>query len=222
MIEREIPKEVKPPSTIQPEAVKLITELCFDPTNFIAGRCDAMIIFGTSSPLNHKEIAVIFPAVLSLYKPRVVYITGGNLSSGLTEAEMIYNEICTVHKHQPLEFRLDHKSTNTRENVTEAINLGLGDNSSIVFVTKAPHCGRCRLTLRKQLPNAKLKAFSYRPIFPSVGLPIGQNKWHFYPEIVRLMWGEFLRIERYGLRGDIEFPDAVRQKVEKIRSLTNT
>jgi hypothetical protein len=218
-IEREIPKRVKPNGKLSGEAVDLINEILFDPPDEFHPRCKSVMIFGSSLAENHQLIADTFRSVHEKLKPEAVFITGGSLGKDLpTESERILDII--GKKHFPnVDFRLDRKSLNTQQNVEQAIELGLSHFDSVCFIAKAPHCGRCRLTLGKYRPALKISHQGYQPVVEVGGPPFERHNWHQNERHIELVWGELRRIEVYGDRGDIFFPKELRSKIQRIYRL---
>lgn len=206
---------------LSPEIIRLVNDLCFGQELFEAGSFDAVLIFGTKYAVNQRQIADTFPAIFTLHKPKVVYITGGETEKGSVESEGILQFI-DPSRYSQVEFRLDRTSTNTKENVEQAMMLGLTEHPRLLFVAKSPHRGRCRLTLAKYLlPSVKIQSRGYDPIFAEGMPPVRRDNWYAFPEVCRRMWGEFLRIEEYGRRGHIHYPPEVQEKVELIHRLVN-
>ncbi len=221
--ELEIGKVVQPPRNLSPKVIDKINELCFNPMPYVAGDCDAAIIFGTSSEPNQKKLASEFPLAFAIYKPKIVYLTGGETSEGDIESRRIYFYLFRYGgNYQSVEFKIDEQSKDTKQNVEEAIKVGLDTHKRILFITKSPHCGRCFLTLRKYLPNVELMQHGYNPIWNEKKAPVTMENWSTTPEVIKMVWAEFLRIERYGLRGDIAYPEEIRKKVSEIHTLTHT
>jgi hypothetical protein len=213
---REIAKKVESPA-LSPKLISLITDVCFGHECFEPGHYEAVLIFGTPHEVNQRLIADLLPNIIQLHNPSTVYITGGPCGIGLAESEQIL-QLIGPEKYGSVNFKVDPISTNTKENVEQAMILGLAVHQKIIFVAKTPHYGRCWLTLRKYLPNAILKGNCYDPIL-SPGLSGARNSWWQFPEIRNLMWAEFLRIELYGGRHDIDYPEVIRTKVERVREL---
>lgn len=228
--EREIPKDVPAPALCL-EAVQLLTDVCFLPEEEVAketvfGQYGEVIIFGTSHPTSHQQIVdKLIELRLDGYRPNTVYITGGETTPGKVESEEIFariNELqCGFARYSGVEFKLDCNSRSTQRNVESAIKLGLGSvKTGIIFIAKSGHCGRCKLTLDRYFPKTDIQAWGYNPILSDDFPPISRTNWFQNSQICDKVWAEFLRIERYGLRGDIAYPAGVRQKVERVRALT--
>ena len=170
-------------------------------------------------PENRGQIASTFREVHASLNPRVVFITGGVTRDGaIPESEGILSAL-GPEKYPQVEFRLDRTSTNTLDNVLRARDLGLAEFEEIFFVAIAPHCGRCKLTLAQHLPGKKIRHRGYLDAIYADGLRITRDTWHLEPETSKLVWGEVLRIEKYGTRGDIAYPAEIAKKITRIKSL---
>ena len=115
-----------------------------------------------------------------------------------------------------IEFILEKSSNSVIENVINGLKLYEKSINSLVFVNRSQGAGRCYLTLRKYLPHAKI----FQQVFESDydGIKIGRNNW-FITEFGRgRVWGEFLRIKKYGQEGKIEFKE-VADLVKKIEEI---
>ena len=72
--------------------------------------------------------------------------------------------------------------------------------------------------MRKHLPHHQLMAKTYGAIYPDMEERITKNSWHKFEDGRNRVWGEFLRIAKYGRRGDIAF-DEVEDLVLEIEKL---
>lgn len=103
---------------------------------------------------------------------------------------------------------LQDRSHNTLEDVAFSLDLlapAVPGPRRIAFASKAPHSGRCRLTLRRFFPGAELLAHH---LPPADGAPeIDPAAWWRDPEGRRRVYAEFLRIVEYSRRGDIAPPE---------------
>lgn len=225
---KEIPREVCCPS-LTDRAELLLTDLCFAPLVGVSphGGFQALLVFGTGRTDIQHLCAKKVSEIASARRPSKIYLTGGVTGDNkISEARSVYEKI----ERQPLsgiEFVLDERSMCTRTNVVEALKAGLIRDSNVAFICKAGHYGRALLTLRKHILRAMNVVAGYEYNFPflSVGqgmIMMTRQTWMKNPRSRARVWAEFLRIEAYGLRGDIEYPDSVREDVLEIRRLTNT
>jgi hypothetical protein len=116
-----------------------------------------------------------------------------------------------------VKFYNEIKSTNTLENVTEALKvLDFSNYKTIVYVFKKHDCRRAYLTLRKFLPNTKLIQHTFEPTYTGTDRPLNKDTWYTYDFGKSRVWGEFLRIKLYGERGDIAYDEETKWLVEEI------
>lgn len=216
--QREIPKQVVLPKNLMPEVVGLINEVLFDVSDELKEPCEAVLIFGSSITENHRKIDTLMGLVYQKIGFSRVYITSGITKEGVApESEQVHALLAP--KYPAVEFLLDRVSSNTKDNVANAVELGLGNHRNILFVAKAPHCGRCKLTLSKFVPRATIRHCGYVPTVLESGPEIRQD-WHTFPQLTAFMWGELLRIETYGKRVDIAYPKEIESKILRIHELT--
>ena len=220
-IQREIDKQPLAPS-LPAEAIRLINELLFDKPDSLTEPCEATLIFGTSTVPNYVRLRHHFRFVQELVRSSVVYITGGVTMPGqLSESEHIHTAIGAMG-YKDVQFKLDFESKDTKNNVIQAVRLGLGSHRNIMFIAKTQHCGRCKLTLMKHLPpNVTIRHRGYEPTVVPDGPRMDPMTWQSSPKLSSLVWGEFLRIEKYGLRGDIAYPSEVADKVRRVREIVH-
>jgi len=219
--QREIPKQSPPPSKVPDDAFKLITEILFDVPDKLEDACDAVLIFGSSIPENNQRISSLMGLIYQKIGFKKVYIAGGVTVPDMPpESEQIHAVLAPQYPR--VKFLLDRTSTNTMENVLNSITMGLNAHKNILFVAKAPHCGRCKLTLMRHLPKAIIRHQGYVPIVPRYDhdVEIGQ-RWHQSAVSASFVWAEFLRIETYGKRGDIAYPEDIKRKIRRVRKLVS-
>lgn len=207
------------------KAFSIMTDVCFRKQDSLKEQFEAILIFGVMNPMCQRLCCEHFKEVIKFNKPKTVFITGGNTgASWQPESEQIMSCICPggawrFPEYNGIEFIQEVDSRDTLQNVQGAIRLGLGKYKSISFIAKWYHCGRCRLTLEKLLPTAKFYQHGYvASVASNLGV-IDPDLWTAQPELIRVVWREFLKIEEYGSRGDIAYPDDVRQKVEEVHRL---
>lgn len=226
--EREIPKEVSCPR-LTDRVVALLTDLCFAPVPGALphGGFEALLVFGTGQiDAQHLCADIVTKVVLNRH-PNIVYLTGGITSqSDTSEAHNIYAKIEKVALPD-VEFVFEETSTCTKTNVIEVLRMGFAKHSSFAFVCKVGHYGRALLTLRKHIPKAMTVVAGYEYPYPlrDVGqgtLMMTRQTWMKNLRTRARVWAEFLRIEAYGSRGDIEYPVNAAESVREIRRLTNT
>jgi hypothetical protein len=220
--QKEIPRNPETPA-LSKEAVRLLTELCFKQDDDLE-KVDLIFIF--SSSVYCEQIADIVHDLLDKGISNKVLVTGGfteknnSLKYNKSECELVMKEI-DVTKYPEVEFIKEEKSTNTFENVAEALKvLDFRNYNKVLFIFKSHAAGRGYLTLRKFLPKSRLLQKSYDAGYLEAEHEIGRSNWYTFDYTKSRVWGEFLRIKKYGQRGDIEFKE-VKELVDKIDKLAH-
>lgn len=217
-----IPKEPVPPS-LSEEAIKLLTELCFG-ENEPLQKAEAIMVFGTPYPQCHRVCASHIDRAVLASGAKSIYFTGGiaklNMTGRPESLDML--DAWAPSRHRTIQYRCDILSKHTVENVECAIALGLSNHKNIVFITKWGTSRRARLTLEKRLPDVVLQQLGYLFSVPDDPGIVDPQFWPDSARSVSLVWGEFLRIEEYGAKGYIAYPEEVRNMVKVIRRATGT
>jgi len=209
-----------PPMT--PEMIQLLNTLCFRKDDAHLPKVDCIFIFG--SAVSYNEIGGTLNSLLVDNLSQEIIISGGIVNyqesetHSLSEAEMIYDAVMH-YIPKSTNVILEKKSQNTLENVV--FGLGMLDKkpNSMCFIGKSFHVGRAYLTLKKYLPEAILYQRSVNPLFPSASEHLNVNNWHCYPEFSGRVWGEFLRIKKYGERGDIDYNNVAKCLIDQIDNI---
>ncbi|MEK3885699.1 YdcF family protein [Paenibacillus sp. PL2-23] len=199
---REISKE-PPVPILNDDQIATITEAVFMKEIVDEPKCDVIFVFGGKHP-GHWLTAI------SAYRKGLgsrIIVTGGltnnNKRAGISEAEIIKHHLLEADIPREV-ILLETRSCNTLENVLFARDLfDFSNVRSLLFVCKSHSAGRQYRTLKKHLsPDIR-----YIPaIFDTEyqGVKIRRDSWAD-TEIGRSrVYGEYLRICRYGDRGDIE------------------
>ena len=218
-----IPRNPEAPD-LDDESIKLLTQLCFrqdDKTE----RVDLIFVYGTATCSIAKRMARVVLDLLNKNVCDKVIITGGFTNKSDTkkfskaESDLLIDEI-DVDKYNRVEFIIENKSFNMLENVTEALRiLDFSNYKKILFIFKSHAAGRGYLTLRKYLPKTEILQKTFNTKYSKAELEINRDNWHTFDFGRSRVWGEFLRIRKYGQRGDIEF-DEVKDLVRQIDRLT--
>lgn len=221
-VEPEIPKEPTPPK-MDGAVIELLTELCFgldQPIVEAGASADAILIFGVRKEIHQYHCAEHFRDVQKLTGATHAYLTGGIPTTCTSTQALDIFEAIGAGSYPGVCFHVEQMSRCTRSNVRHALRIGLGTHARIAFIAKWHHCGRARLTLHASMPQAEIRHRGY-PCTPGdhVAGIVTPEAWHHADPSRSLVWGEFLRIERYGSRGDIAYPDNVQDKVRRIRGL---
>jgi hypothetical protein len=213
MEQREIPKNSKPPE-LSKEVITLLTKLCFRQNDNV-GKVDLIFVLGSTDFTQTRNIV---KSLLNKNISNSVLISGGipkyedSIQLPKSEAEIIL-EYIQPQEFPNVNFILEKESHNFKENVINGLKLFNKPIQSLCFVNRSQGAERCYLTLRKYLPEAKI----LQQVFESDynGIKVGRSNW-FKTEFGReRVWGEFLRIKKYGEMGNIEF-DEVKQSVKEI------
>lgn len=190
--------------------VDFLTALTFE-KEAIPQKCDALFIFsGIHS--GHWEKAI------EAYKYNyidTIIVTGGRSLTGnphpdwdgnsdieISEAQVIVSYL--VSAGIPSEkICMEEKSTNSLENVIYAKEVfDFTMIQTLMVVCKSHVAGRQIRTLKKHLP----RQIEYIPYtFNSVYKGIEVNRYNWMETEVgrKRVWGEYLRIKHYGIKGDI-------------------
>jgi len=217
-----IDKTPELPKTLNPKLINALTKLCFRQNDKDFLNLDVVFIVGTSISLN--ELKISLQSILNNFIPKTILITGGIMepqnkaTEPKSDAEIIYNTIANIIPQQT-KVILENKSQHILEHVVLGLPLLTNTFEKLCFITKSLYAGRTYLTLRKQLPNATILQQSYDLFDPTVSQFLREDTWHQNPEFVSRIWGEFLRIKRYGEKGDIEYQE-VQALVNEILELS--
>lgn len=204
-MDREIAELPIPPDLTKP-LIQSLTQLCFRKDDHSIPSTEGIFVFGSTISLD--VLAKKIEQAIEKKVANRLILTGGIVTySGspiytLTQSKMIYQKL---QKNLPpeIEVLFEESSQNTLDNVRLGLATIKSTPHSICFISKSFHCGRCYLTLRKFLPKATIYQISYEPHYVSEPQKISRENWHLFPQGRARVWGEFLRIQRYGLRGDI-------------------
>jgi hypothetical protein len=217
----EIERNPVPPE-LNNKAKELITELCFRKDDTLK-KVDSIFVY--ASTVSIDKLVKLVEKILSKNISNKIFITGGvtpqNLTNDLgvepllTEADILLNSL-DLGKYKDLKVFIEKNSTNTLENVTETLkNPEFRNCNSLLFVFKSHPAGRGYLTLRKFFPKAEILQKTFDAKYDKAEKEISRENWHTFDFGRRRVWGEYLRIKKYGSRGDIEYEE-VRNLVQEI------
>lgn len=227
---REISRYPESP-ILTPKLIQLLNQICFrkddsldilHTLNTKNAKTDAIFIFGTDvSPI--ELWATLDPLLQSNISDKIIF-TGGYVDYDDTQPHSlsVARGMFDTVKHkipENIEVVLQEKSKNTLEDVLFSLDL-LAEPKSICFVARNFHAGRAYLTLKKYLPGCNLYQKSIAEVLPDLSLMVSRDHWHEYPKQCALVWGEYLRIKKYGERGDIAFEE-VSETVAAIEAMFN-
>ncbi|MED1863735.1 YdcF family protein [Fictibacillus nanhaiensis] len=204
-----IPKEPIIPEFTESD-VEFLTAITFE-KELRPQKCDALFVFsGTHS--GHWE--KVIEAYNLNYVDKII-VTGGRSLTGIphpdwdvntdrevSEAQVIVSFLISAGIPSHIIFT-EEKSTNSLENVICALEVfDFTKIQSLMVVCKSHATGRQIRTLKKHLPNQiEYIPFTFNTVYK--GTEVNRNNW-METEIGRKrVWGEYLRINHYGSKGDI-------------------
>lgn len=201
-----IPKSPQVPD-LSEEQIAYLTEVCFGKV-VEPQVCDALFIFSGTHP-GHWEKAI--EAYQKGYARQIIVTGGRSLTGqahedwkdeGQTEADVIIQHLLAAGV--PKEAMVaEHRSTNTLENVTCAMEVfDFSTINSLMFICKSHATGRQWRTLAKHLPDhLAYVPFNFATTYH--GQEINRHNWMETETGRSRVWGEYLRICHYGDKGDI-------------------
>ena len=217
-LEREISKLPDPP-LMTDDLIDELTNLCFYEKEVVSA--DLLFVFGSN--ILHEELGRLICELIDKSQTSKILITGGIANYHNTvfdvksESELILSKI-PYRNRQDLSFITENISKNTIENVIEAQKVfDLHSVKKMVFISHSYATMRSFLTLRKFYEEHEI--WSRPLIIPSneLDLPVGKNSWYKTKYGQSLVWGEYLRFEKYGKRGD--FP--IHTVIDNITRINN-
>ncbi len=206
--------------------IKEITELCFRNDDPMPNKLDLIFVFASLS--ESKHIADLVEGIL--YKtiiPKVLISGGYNTftesfkhNSLLSESEEIFSHI-DVKNFANVEFYLEKRSDNTLANVVESMRvLDFSNYSNIAYIFKQHASTRGYLTLKKFVSqDTQLFQKTWPAKYPGENNALSYSNWYKTEFGRNRVWGEVLRIRKYGERGDIYYPANISSRVNLIFSL---
>ena len=222
MNNREIEKNPEVP-VLSDKAIKLLTELCFKKADELSP-ADVLFVFGTSYGISDIASAAENILLRGLV-PSVIAAGGAPMfpdtpKMSRSEAIEILHAL-KIERFPMTVFRSESDSHNTQDNVRLSLKFPeLAKASKVIYLFRSHACGRGFLTLKRYLPNAKLLALPVDVSYQKGAPPVSRDAWPAHLTSRGRVWGEFLRIERYGSRGDIHYPRETQDMVEKIKRET--
>lgn len=136
----------------------------------------------------------------------------------MSEAALVSQQI--AHLNDSADIYAEETSKNTLANVTEGLKVfDFSYASSLAFIFPSHGARRGYLNLRKYCPHTDIYQCPYDAHYPNEIEPISRKNWYYTEHGQRRVWGEYLRIKEYGLRGDIAF-DEVADMIAEISTYT--
>ena len=217
---REIVKVAQCPD-MDAELISALTSLCFQEESLEP--TDLLFVFGSN--VQHREIADIISYMLNAGLVNQVLITGGvaNYSGSFykkeAESELIKSFI-PLEKYANKQIYTENKSKNTLENIIEAQKVFSFKNiRSMTFLSHSYASTRASLSLKRFFPSIMLHCIPLPLPSDYLKYPISRQMWSKTDYGRGLVWGEYLRLQTYGQRGD--FPIAeIRESLDHIQKLT--
>jgi hypothetical protein len=217
---REILKVPQSPN-MDAELISALTSLCFQEESLV--RSDLLFVFGSN--VQHREIADIISYMLNEELVNQVLITGGiaNYNGSFykkeAESEQIKSHI-SLEKYPDKKIYTENKSKNIIENITEAQKVFSFENiRSMTFLSHSYASTRAALSLKRFFPSMMLHCIPLPLPTDFLKYPISRQMWSKTEYGRGLVWGEYLRLQAYGERGD--FPVAeIQESLDHIKNLT--
>lgn len=202
MSTREIPKKPQTPE-LTFEKIELLTSLCFRNDDQEIPKVDLIFVFGSAICFSEMKEAIL----KVIHQSDCLLLTGGiekyvdSSVHDLPESLMLYE---TVKDELPKNVKVicEEKSRNTYENLDFGLKLLKANPKSVCFIAKSFHAGRAYLTLRKFLPDAKIYQRTFNPSYAEP-CALTREDWWKNKEYSARVYGEFLRIKKYGSRNDL-------------------
>lgn len=219
-LQREILKVPESPD-MDTALVSALTTLCFQEESLVAS--DLLFVFGSN--VQHREIADIIGYMLNAELVNQVLITGGvaNYNGSFyrkeAESEQIKSYI-PLEKYRDKKIYTENKSKNIIENIVEGQKVISFENiRSMTFLAHSYASTRAALSLKRFFPSIALHCIPLPLPSDLSKYPISRQMWSKTEYGRGLIWGEYLRLQTYGNRGD--FPiDEIRCSLDHIKNLS--
>lgn len=219
-LQREISKVPASPD-MDKALISALTALCFQEENITES--DLLFVFGSN--VQHREIADIISYMLDRELVDQVLITGGiaNYNGSFykkqAESEQIKAHI-PMEKYKGKKIYTENKSKNIMENIVEAKKIISFKNiRSMTFLSHSYASTRAALSLKKFFPEIELHCIPLPLPTDFSKYPISREMWSKTEYGRGLIWGEYLRLQTYGSRGD--FPiDEIKEALDQVKDLS--
>lgn len=219
-LQREIAKVPTTPE-MGTALISALTTLCFQEESIAPS--DLLFVFGSN--VQHREIADIIRYMLDHQLVNDVLITGGiaNYNGSFykkeAESEQIKSHI-PMEKYTDKKFYLENQSKNIIENIVEAKKIVSFENiRSMTFLSHSYASTRAALSLKRFFPHIQLHCIPLPLPSDFLKYPISKSMWSKTEYGRGLVWGEYLRLETYGKRGDFPIED-IRAELELVRNIS--
>lgn len=219
-LHREILKVPESPD-MDAALISALTALCFQEESLVAS--DLLFVFGSN--VQHREIADIIGYMLNAELVNQVLITGGiaNYNGSFykqeAESEQIKSYI-SLEKYQDKKIYTERKSKNIIENIMEGQKVFSFENiKSMTFLAHSYASTRAALSLKRFFPSIALHCIPL-PLRSDISkYPISRQMWSKTEYGRGLVWGEYLRLQTYGSRGDFPIHE-IQNSLNHIKTLS--
>ncbi|WP_316818609.1 YdcF family protein [Pedobacter nyackensis] len=219
-LHREISKTPSSP-VMDASLISALTALCFQEESIV--KSDLLFVFGSN--VQHREIAHIIRYMLDRELANQVLITGGiaNYNGSFykkqAESEQIKSYI-PLEKYMNKKIYTEKKSKNIIENIIEAKKIVDFENiNSMTFLSHSYASTRAALSLKRFFPNVQLHCIPLPLPTDFLKYPVSRPMWSKTEYGRKLVWGEYLRLQTYGSRGDFPIED-IRDALDQVKSLS--
>ncbi len=218
-LQREILKVPESPE-MNEALISALTALCFQEESLVA--TDLLFVFGSN--VQHREIADIISYMLNAELVNQVLITGGianyNGSFYKKKAESEYiKSFIPLEKHEDKKIYTEQNSKNIIENIVEGQKVFSFEKiRSMTFLAHSYASTRAALSLQRFFPSIALHCIPFPLTSDFSKYPISRQMWSKTEYGRGLVWGEYLRLQKYGNRGDFSV-DEIRDSLDLISSL---
>lgn len=219
-LQREISKVPSAPN-MDEALISALTALCFQEENIT--KSDLLFVFGSN--VQHREIAHIIRYMLDTELVNEVVITGGiaNYNGSFykkqAESEQIKSYI-PLEKYTNQKIYTEKRSKNIIENIIEAKKIVSFENiRSMTFLSHSYASTRAALSLKRFFPAIQLYCIPLPLPTDFLKYPISRQMWSKTEYGRGLVWGEYLRLQTYGNRGDFPIGE-IKDALDHVKSLT--
>lgn len=219
-LQREISKVPACPD-MDAALVSALTELCFQEESLMAS--DLLFVFGSN--VQHREIAHIIRYMLDSALVNQVMITGGiaNYNGSFykkqAESEQIKSYI-PLEKYADKKIHTENQSKNIIENIIEAQKVFSFEHiRSMTFLSHSYASTRAALSLKRFFPDIALHCIPLPLPSDLSKYPISRQMWSKTDYGRGLVWGEYLRLQKYGTRGDFPIED-IQANLDEVKRLS--
>lgn len=215
---RELPIHSVPPK-LNYDLIERISTLCFQETDHSPS--EALFIFGTWS--QYQTWVKHVKWVLDKKIAPLVFINGGiplkskEIETHAKPAADRILEYINLEDYPKTQFIVEKTARHTLEEVQKSFKLyDFSKLKTISYIAKSHAATRQMLTLKKYAPKALFRPLPYDVKYPDESNRfITKNNWAEGESAYRV-WAQFLRIKKYGERGDIAYPVEIKKQVDYI------